>query len=1412
MADELLSREDFVAKYGFDPDADASTTTIAAQPKKQQSGLLNFGRSVATGVATAVPDVLALPQTAYAGLAAAYKTLGTEKPFLDEFATQMRVPDAQQRIDQHLQGVVNGWRQQFPDMTNENVQELLKSYAKSKDFEDYSNGLLVSGPRVATQFKDYVRELLGDDRPDAERSWVDSAGEILGSSLVGGPTGYATKVGNAAKAFAVTDALVNNPVSRAALKTAEVLTPLTMPYTAGNIALNTGVGVALDQALRMGTGRANILNSTEHDDAGIAQLAGIAGATGAAAAVVGAMKAHGVRQLQQSAIERVVANDPQLASRIPGYVPGQTTVEGGVGRQEFPKPYIDELNSAEQIRRRGLTRNVDESYAGRKMIEDVNGKQAAEEFEGGFSSNTGAALADSVRADTSTSMRGILDALNAVPEEAQAPTRAGMLATSVEAHYRLVEQKYQDDINALQQAAQQGRLTQAQIQELADKQADLARLVADDPTSRIISPEISRQQWKALADAYENSNDATIVALRKSHEQWADEALQLRVREGKLTTREYQELRAKNQFYVPLADDPLHGTRGLSRFVASFSRRMKEVDQLAGFNVNHETPIANLSLTIPKNAADQEQLIHHMLDPVVTMRMYTERNFRDLAHTRMRNQFIRETTVDANGQPSRYMLNQNVEKYTSPQGRSSFSNAELQSPFLSHIVNDKAYIPSWNGGKVSFYKYGDPEITAMLRQDPVMLTGMMRGIAAMSHLFKMNTTGVLAPVFGVVNAFYDTSIGMATHASNRAFGPLSYMSRVVLPERTANNVVGRVPDPTAILTVPLHVAAGMGEVVAFHAARVLARDLAQLGPFAAIAQRMGYQNYQQAVQRMLVAAEKSKTMQLVHQGVAHNSALEEAAHVRGLLEASKDRVPQSLRSAYNFYTDLVSAIHLSPKRMFYSENFALLERKYGRGQVPPAELDKLVAETRAIAGDMTRRPAAKWVRDFDAMFPYSSPIRNGTYHLVRNMTEPGKAEYVLPRLAIMMSGVAASMYMMTYWGDPAASEDYWKRTPDWDRWRTVKIPTLDTMTRWARGEQVAYSRDAVYSVRIAPDLAPIIAGTAAFLQQVGILPADASIKPIYKDVPKVVLDSLTPAMPPLFQAVLAQSGVRLDPQGSDTRGGAWLRQLGGFRKGPSSESATNLGEVSNSTSMLLSALFGANGQYLAASADAYLHATKFEPQLDPQGRLIVRDDKQYLEGLKAATHVAVQQVSSRVPDVPLLWKSRDRMYAGTPAWQAVSEAKQHIASIDGMRDDAKGKAAARARKLASQAGGIPPQVLADLSLVQIADEVYRWDRTGDLGQLKKAYTDLVRQKRAVDVNYKLPSDVRTNKANEIARSMQDNQEQQQLAIEFMEQRIAEKYGEQLAERLQGRSISMQTLDQMLREATGGVPSSQISGG
>ena len=466
---EPLSREQFIAQYGVDPepiavDADAqqselptAATPTAGEDTSWGQTIKNHIRSGAVGIASIPTDLYSLPSTAYAGGSALYRSYANDTKFLEEFQKAMQTEDAQANIQRHLDSVAAQWKQRDPNLTDEDIQIGKQNYMKSKAFEDFSMEQLRHGPYVAAKTKDTIRRLLGDERTEDQRGWTESAAEVLGGAAIGGPGGWATSAGNAAvKAGGVVNTLVNNPVTRGALRTAEVLTPATVPYTGVNVALNATAGVAIDQAMRYGLGKSTAFTPTQEDSAGVGTLAatgvGVAGFAAFVAAMRGrsAQALHQLNQQPPSATRAHIEGNPALDARIADPPrAGEAIIEGGPTPEYGPSSSLDAKPFLTRWGRKLEGAVMDEGAPLYKAIRDEHGAEIANNIEMQHMASSYAVTADSVPADVSNAMRGVLNAIEALPEREQRAARAAWWLASDAAQNRIRYNEAQDELTRL---------------------------------------------------------------------------------------------------------------------------------------------------------------------------------------------------------------------------------------------------------------------------------------------------------------------------------------------------------------------------------------------------------------------------------------------------------------------------------------------------------------------------------------------------------------------------------------------------------------------------------------------------------------------------------------------------------------------------------------------------------------------------------------------------------------------------------------------------------------------------------------------------------------------------------------------------------------------------------------------------
>jgi hypothetical protein len=1404
---DFVDKETFIKLHGFDPDeAEAVAPKPVDNTQRTLPTLANAARGVAVGAVTAIPDILALPGVIGAAAGAGYDALTSDAKFADGFAKRVRVEDADVRTKSHVESKISEWKAQDPTLTDAEIPALLKQYSETPAFERFNQSLLSGGVGVAARFKDGVRDFVGDERTDKQRSWVDSALEVIGSSVVGVGPATAAKAANTLGKTSLGAAALNNPVAYGALRTAEAVTPLTLPLTPGNVALNSAVGIGIDQGLRYAMGDTTVLSQ---NDAGLGGLAAVATAAGTAAAVVAVArgKSGALSQLTKPL-------DPNIAPMAQGLEPGTAVVRAGPESTEFDRQSAQPsmqfsgsvIRDARDTARIAQGNFLDEFAPAYKMIQDQLGKEAADDARVVFSNKTGAGGRDEAVALTNGSLRPLQDALSAMSPDEQQKFMLRWTASNAEARNVRMLEKAEADLQAFRDTAAKRPVGQGLTQKELEAEADLIKardmLVQDDPATRRYMPDISRQQIQQLDRDFRT--DPAYAKLRPLVEKVAQDAITSLQRSGMVTSEAAQLMRNRYPYFLHMQQDPLDGAQGIMRQAKAFMTQFRDADKLQKPSAGNRGTLDSFNPDILTDASISRITIP--LDPMIAMNNYLRNVYHDAAQNTARKSILRALTQDANGQPSKYMQEGNI-RIKEVNGRYEFTPAELSgNPKVNEYANRPELIRVYYNGNIRFYEVGDPSVAALLRFEPKLFTGWAWAFKKAADMFKANTTGVLSPVFAPINALYDTGMGLITRNPERAFGPMDTLLRRIAGEQIGKHLGGRIFDPTAYAALPWHTIAGMGEVMAIRATRAIARDLAQDGMIKAIAQTMGVRNYEALVQKMLLAAERSKTAIMLDKGVMHSGAMNTVNEAMTAFDYAGKAVPASLRSMYDFYRDIITSIHGSPKRQFWAQNWTLLEQKYGVGKIPQKEIDKLIYDTRALSGDMTRQAANDTLRTLEAAAPYLAPMRNGMVHLGRSLSDPRYVSYTYPRLMQAMTGMMASFYMMSNWNQESRDE-FWKNTPEWMRYRFLHLPTPELLGMWHRGENPPFDAKLIYKIPIGPDLAPIIAGTSAFLRGIGVLPNGPEDVPItgMQDLRKMLTDMVAPVFPPLLSAPLAAAGVKIDLADSGGRGMISMQGGNPFQRGPQTETASPLGEMESSAARLLGTLFGSNGTYIARSYDAMMHAAKFDQTAAQPGQPApTRETTDYMAGLKAATTTFFNQQERRMPDLPGIWKGSEKQYVATPAAEVVREAKQHMQSIIGMRDYATGKRSNEKRNVSGADGmGVVQGYLRDPGLLRIADEVRQFDRSGDFRKLKDEYSDLAATRRAVENNYTAPKDARTKRVNELIDKMQSNLEQQRYATMYLEQTLEEKYADVLNRHLDGETLSIASLDRLMRKSVQG---------
>jgi len=1416
-----MTREQIIAMDGVDPEPIATDAQIVS---KDEPWVKNHLKSLATGAISIPTDLIALPGMVMSGANALYRSQANDTKFLDEFQKDLMVDGATEKIQEHVSGIQQAWQQQNPGVTEEELKYATDEYMKSKQFEDFQRSQMSGTAWLQSKARDTIRRALGDERPESERSWTEGVAEVIGGAVVPGPTGWAGKVGSvAARQGGLTAAVAGSTLGRGTLKTAEVLTPLTMPYTPANVALNAGVGIAINQGTSAALGKPTAFTPTPEDNAGVGTLGVIAGGIVAGAAFVAAVKGRTGAALQAGKQGGQSATDAALQSNRAADLTlanppqqGAAAITGGDPNTILPRSDVESLSPTTQVRRLARQNVFDQGSMIDQSIQDIHGGGAGRRSEQLRNDMSNAVTNEQSEHLANETLYGLSAIFRNLPEQEQRAAVGGWLNYSMDAQARHIISSLQDDVNDLTRRIEGPNATARDVEALTPKlqeaQSKLTRMLRDDEDVRVGAPDVPMKQKAAVARQWES--DPKFAALRAEIKRVNKSNLDEAVASGSLSNKDASEFFARNPYFTPLVDDPFHGKTGISRIWAQAVANFRGKPHKQTFNALHTDPIHKLKDDLfDSTLSGGERRVISPMHPLSALHRYTQRLYKNKAQQLGRSQLMKMLTeADASGAPSALVRDKKIQIYENPnkQGQARIAwiePHELHHKWVQEALTKPGVVPVMNGGRMRLWQMADSEWASVLRHDPIGAGAAWSMSQAAMNFFKFWTTGRGNLAFAFKGPLYDTPIMILTTPKDRVFGPLSYRIQKMFPN-AGTHVTRYMPDVTAYGALPHHAIMTFIETQAWRMSRYLATQLSsEHSAFRAIEQVIGKQAYTKMIERALkVAAWSEQTPTAIlrrNAGTRTAHSIDNIDTVRDALAMAKEQVPAPLRVAWQFYTDVIDMLYGSNKRQYFTQNYALAHQKYG-GRVPDHVTNRLAAEARNAAGDMTKTPGGASWQKAEQVFPYLTQSKLGAYHLYRHMAGAETFHYMLPKLMLSMSAVTAGIYYMTYWDDEAR-DYYWNRMPVHERWRAVPIPHPKVLLAHYNGEKIPFNRDLIWNLTLPPDTVPLVAGAVSIAQQLGWIPGDATPRPIAKDLPNFIVDSLTPAMPPLFQAIAAQSGMKLDPQSSETRGGNWIREFGSnFKAGPQAESMSNLGQVTNSQALFLNAVFGAMGSHIALGTDIALHAAKYYgTEFGPAGQMQKRESLAFGTGLRMATDSVLSGVVSKIPDIPFMWRAAEKQSVSTPAWQYVKENDQHLRDIKGMHTDESSKTQAIRREAAIRGGGMPPEMLTDVALIKIASDINAYQAPkGDLGILRKQYVDLLSQSRAISAQYNMPTDQKRERLNGIIRQQQDNMVQQQMAIKYAEQKIAELYGQALAPRLNGRAITLGTLNQMMRESLG----------
>lgn len=1254
--------------------------------------------------------------------------------------------------------------------------------------DNFSADDLNWGLRNLTANRDWAHNYVGADSYDNHMLPLDEeiAG-IIGSAFVGVPRALVSKVGqriataagtNAAGKFALS--IASSRVGRATGRALEVATPVTFPLSAGNIAANAGVGIALSDVQRTLIGEDSIINAVrgiqdkpDIDPVKAMQLAGHGRDTQNARQTLPSM-AHG-NASELDDMERTPW-DKYLQLGVGGvatlYV--LSALAGRPARAPF---------SAGNSTRDVDVRNPNNS--------DIIGGQQLEQL---FGTDTGLqiqtrvqdASAPSARAAVLGGMdRNDIDAVIAAQTRSGAEQLVQTAVTTGQLPYKhttiprvadLNDQYMRFDNNSrLPSAPVQGVETQRQLANAyiyaldAKKYRDVARA---ELTQTIGGLQVKQGKQTPGTPAHTRTN-AEIQRLtnmmnndiRMSMTRWSDtdigriiamgnsdpriQAFKTRVEgvmNGMLSHRQFMgEIDStsatswRNRWgndIVPLSESYL-GTAGTTGLWGKVSRANEAVKETVYGKTEEKSSVARLDSprptdpdTIEARQQSPQLAVNNPIDVVAALHRMVGQTIR---YTEANNARIRIIDQLA-GNPNTKDTIRRVGDYSRRQvssGNLPFSMAEK-----SH------YLPVHRRGRVEFWEFGDDLLRQSLDFAPHSIGGVLN---TSRRIYQSLTTGKFAPWFAPKGLLFDVFASTVTKNKGTALG---YLDGAVMKAFDGRyHIPG---DPTAFLDALIN---GSGRAFAtetfiknfgdWFANHLSNSNTMFARMMEAGAQAAGVQGGLKAVgEGMLNRYARTSVGVLRNEGGLGNSAT--------WFDNPADKMFDSAGMTFNMagrtYMTMLESIHNGAKVAMFSRGHAMLKKKYGTRPVPRIEILKLADQVRNISGDMSKTGRSEIVNRITDAMPYSNVTIQSMSHVygtaARNPMRTGVG--LFNGIGIpMITGLLA----MSYAGNETL-DWYFNKVPGWQRASTIPVPTPSAVQRITNSDYEHDANDWIL-VPIAPELTPLKEMFSYGVETLFGFRANEQVRDnSIRDLKEALGSVFNIVMPPSVNAAVEGSGYTLDTGNLFTEGRSPIREKPSLRTAAFDDTTSVNSEIHKNTVDAVTALFGTAMQIATNMGTSLTHASADNADFDEAMGSMFGQAAFDIKKRTAVANTAIWGLSSQYAGTPLTEAYYATMNDLTPVFRQFavetrgmvgnSEGNTRVFGISEMPD-----------KIRNDVDGIPAQLIR-----QAVVQSHTMFNNPVLEGLTSRMSAIIREKEGVRGNMRANPEERLNKLNELEAERQ----------------------------------------------------------
>jgi hypothetical protein len=1370
--------------------------------------------NIASGVMQIPTDVAGMIDLVRVGAPALVKAIPDNpqqhdyvKRLTQEFANGIFGEDGQANIETYIKDKLSKFQQAMPTATPEQASAFIDQVQNSPEFFDFMTMQMSPGFQLAQRGNNFANHVAGlGKRPD-QQTIVDDLEQVFGQSIVGLPSSVLKSLGERARKL-VGNAVFDSVAGKATLKGLELATPLTLPYTPGNVALNTGVGAAITEATRDMSGSPSMLRggvadlqpqqiATQIDppdghgiNVGAQTDQTVVGAGITLASIFGfpAFRRAATKDAADAAMRAIEKTGldagPSLASQADRLKPQLSPITGLADANAPVKKGAAKFGASD-----GVIDHLDAQMSSASTVNRIEAEVNAINY--GILANHPSTIP----------ITEIQRSARQLPPEDYDLLNKYMYAKQRDQDAKLYAKTLTDELasqNVSYRAARARgdvRAANAAYEKVTSLNDELVKLQNDDPMSRssmvnwsksdvaeIIRTAEANGAVKTVADAMAKVGNDVTTFLQKNGRISADEA-----------TRRLHD----RPVYVPLRERAYPDTqnsvvrKGLLMRDRLFGKRSEEGFYVPG--VTRDVRGQDLHATVNKPKDALVALQEGLMDAV-----------RDVTANNARLKVIDALKSLPNADGT--LIRQHKFKFGSRE-TGSVSEAQFEAQGRKQLGKDRSrYVRVVRNGLNEFYEFSDPSITQSLQFAPLASVPILN---ATRRLWQTFTTGLGAPWFAVKSAVWDVPMARVTSRQGRSLGLIDTYARMIFNESPiVNTVMDHVPDPTAWLSAGLAIPYQVSMRAVRSVGMKIASDLEHnAGFFDMLAKMPGGREYLSFVGESMAKTFDRSVFHVYSRNLSTTlSHLTDASKIADdyVVRGKGSALGNGFRSVINSYKAMVESVQNSTRMAFFVENYSRLQAKHA-GKIPESELEKLVQETRNLTGDMSRVSNSKFIQGLNTVVPYGNPILQGTRHILSATITPsmakgvnaltgGKANMLTARTNKFWSQFTGGMLLPTLgamslidqW--PGAQDWWYNKVPEWQQGTVIPFPTYEALEYYhEHGEWPPFDPKYVHMLPIAPEFGIIQAPITAALRAMGLFgPATNHIGSNFTSQLASAFDQITGfATPPALQALAAYNGGRFDLRSGLNGQGFFQDSNPTAFGGANADQMSPNSEISKKLYDIIGALTSSSGQMIAQTWNV--------------GDLAMKEGDGFGKAFGKAFDTFKYEVSRRLPNVPGLG-GLDRNYAFTPESEYVYNTEKVLEPILGpgrqhsVETDQKNRI-----PTLEKMGLTPPEKVKEPLLRKLSSIVY--DSTSKKGPYQAAgdqYTEKRVQLGALENSRgRWPVEAYDAEYNKIVQDQQKLKAVQARLLNKMEGDLQNTYGKFFLQ-LTGKPFTYQNLVDAVR--------------